>query len=117
MPKGKSDEQVALEARERAEAWGSSARQHHEAGRAFYFAKLTVLSTDAKHFGSVAESDDIDTAAILQAIKGAGWELFDAGYVFLPIEQRSGGALGTVMKAEGRIIGFFTFQRAGEAKS
>ena len=104
------DRQRAEEARKRAVArWAEDAKAWWESGRTYYI--LTV-----NHGGTVAglvEHKDLegeDVSGVLQQIEAIGWQLYDIGYVYQPLRERS-HALTTSNIMTGNIVGIYTFRR------
>jgi hypothetical protein len=102
--------QIEEEARQRLVAlYAESAKSWWDSGRTYYIVKLS-------HGGTVAglveqkELEGEDVSGVLQQVEAVGWHLYDIGYVYQPLRERS-HALTTSNIMTGNIVGIYTFHR------
>jgi hypothetical protein len=71
--------------------------------------KLSLGGTIAQLM-SHADVEGEDVSGILPQIEAIGWHLYDIGYVYQPLRERS-HALTTSNIMTGNIVGIYTFHR------
>ena len=77
--------------------------------RRYYIAQFSHGGTSAG-LASTTSTMAHDVPGLLAAIEDVGWELYDIGYVYQPITQRS-NILTDSANMTGQIIGIYTFKR------
>jgi hypothetical protein len=104
------DIETAEETRQRSLArYAEDARAWWDSGRIYYIVKLSLGGTIAQLM-SHADVEGEDVSGILQQIEAIGWQLYDIGYVYQPLRERS-HALTTSNIMTGNIVGIYTFHR------
>jgi hypothetical protein len=94
------------------DSWAENAKAHADANRSYYVAQVSLTHTAARYTSGHAEATTTtDPAWVIQAIESAGWTLFDVGYVYQTVRERS-HMLTDSAQIEGNIIGVYTFRRS-----
>jgi hypothetical protein len=94
------------------DTWATNAKAHADASRSYYVAQVGLTHTGAGYTSSPGSATTTaDPAWIIQAIESAGWTLFDVGYVYQTVRERS-HVLTDSSQIEGNIVGVYTFRRS-----
>jgi hypothetical protein len=87
------------------------AKDAWDSGRTFHVVRLN-LGGQVSGFLSRQRVEADDVPGALQQIEAIGWRLFDTGYAYEPLRQRS-HMLTDTQQMTGNLIGVYTFKRPG----
>ena len=103
--------QTTLEEQRKAHVatYAENARRWWNSPRRYYITQFSHGGTSAGMTTADPTLAD-DVPGLLAAIEDVGWVLYDIGYVYQPVTQRS-NILTDSANLTGRIIGIYTFKR------